>query len=187
MTTTAVFAEILAIGIQACVLLAVAVAAFVDLGPALSAVGGWEALMTIAFLAIAYVVGVIVDRLADTALTPLRNRVSDHDTGTRARMRRRVLAEATPLSSFLEYQRSRMRLMRGTILNLVIAVPVANAFLLFRLAEANPGHFVVVNLVTIGLLLACVFAFVEIVRAQDKWLDLIARPAEVDPPVEQGL
>ncbi|MCV0402638.1 MAG: hypothetical protein K5924_02890 [Chloroflexi bacterium] len=102
MSTTAVFAEILATGVQSTVLVFLAIAAIVDVGPVIASAQGWETAITIVLLASAYILGVVTDRVADSLVTPLRNRVSEHDTGERAAMRRRVLQTASPLSNFLE-------------------------------------------------------------------------------------
>ncbi len=173
-TTTAIFAEILAIGIQATVLVGLALATFMDLGAVAASAGGWEAALTIVILALAYVIGVVVDRVADTVLTPLRNRVATHSAKERAAARLRVLRQESPLSTFLEYQRSRLRLMRGTIVNGAIAIPVVNGFLVSARVEADAIAIVAVNAVILVLIAACIFSFTEIVRAQDKWLNVVA-------------
>jgi hypothetical protein len=175
-STTAVFAEILATGVQSTVLVFLALAAIVDIGPMIAGAQGWEAAITIVLLASAYILGVVTDRVADSLVTPLRNRVSEHDTGERAAMRRRVLQTASPLSNFLEYQRSRMRLMRGAILNLLLAVPVTTLLLLSRGPEEPMGAVVAATAVLLVLAAACLYSFLEIVKAQDKWLNIIANP-----------
>jgi hypothetical protein len=53
MTTTAIFAEILAIGIQTVIVLGVGLAALVDIEPIMGGVESWTALATITVLAIA--------------------------------------------------------------------------------------------------------------------------------------
>ena len=184
MSTTAVFSEILAIGIQTTVLVGMAFAALVDVGPAVSGAQGWEAALTVVLLASAYVLGVVADRIADSLLKPLRNAVSEHDPAEHTAMRRRVLEKESPLSTFLEYQRSRMRLMRGTILNLTLAIPVTTLYLLLR-GPQEPLQAIAVSVIAlVALVAACVFAFSEIVKAQDKWLHLIANPGALQPSPE---
>ena len=173
MKTTAVFAEVLAIGIQAVGLVGLAFAAFADPLPALDQAAGWEAALTIALLAFAYVLGVVVDRVADSLFTPLRNRTSRHDAAARARARHLMLRQESPLATFLEYQRSRMRLMRGTMLNLLVALPVVMAFLAYRAPDAHWTAYVLALGAIVLLLVACYYAFVAIIHAQDKWLHIV--------------
>jgi hypothetical protein len=186
MTTTAVFAEILAIGIQTVIVLGVGLAALIDIEPMMSGVESWTALATIAVLAIAYVLGVTVDRLADSLLGAFAARRPDPERLDFGLARRRVLQASSPLATFLEYQRSRMRLMRGTVLNLVITVPVLNLAISRFAAEADPYAYVTGNLILLIAIAACWYAHNQIRVAQERWLELIVEgavsPASPDDP-----
>ena len=183
MTTTAIFAEVLAIGVQTAIILGIALSTIVDLGPLVSGLEEWIALTTIGAVAITYVLGVAVDRLADSILGSLRRRTKRHDSLQFGEARLRVLERSSPVSSFLEYQRSRMRLMRGTVFNLVIAIPVVNLALVNSGIDAA-GAYALANLALVVAVAACWFAYVEIGAAQDRWLDLVARSGGT--PVSPG-
>src|SRR4051794_4266863 len=75
LATTALVSEILVVGLEAEAWLAILVLAvfgsdWVDLG----GLKGWEALVTILVVAGAYVLGILIDRLADSALHWTRGR-----------------------------------------------------------------------------------------------------------------
>lgn len=173
MTTTAVFAEILVLGLQAVAWLALAVAIVIDPGPALSALEPWATLVTIMVLAGAYVLGVLVDRVADSIAGSFRrsgsSKASLDDSRFRS-ARRRLLSKDTPLASFMEYQRSRLRLTRGTALNSVLAIPVTNVFL-FSAGLATAPAIIGANALLLGLLAASVYAHAAIRKAHDGWMN----------------
>lgn len=146
MTTTAVFAEIIVVGLEAeawlaLLILAIFGADWVDIG----ALDEWTALVTILVLAVAYVLGIIVDRVADTVVSPLGKRPAsartpasgkngrDDDAGGTGFQDKRLLilykSGGDGMAKFLDYQRSRMRVARGTVLNTAIAIPAVVAFL----------------------------------------------------------
>jgi hypothetical protein len=118
MTATAVV-EILVVGIQTELWLALLACAFSPDGhrsavSTLKELKEWAPLGTVLALALAYGLGVIVDRWADsmfprTALEKL------------PRMRLTVMHKSEGLAKFLEYQRSRLRIARGTVFNVVMA------------------------------------------------------------------
>ena len=170
MTTTAVFAEVLVIGLQAVVWITLALAAFIDPSPAFAAMERWTALATLLILAAAYVLGVVIDRLADSLAKGLVRPNRSPGEGVRSRAARRdILRGGGPLATFLEYQRSRIRLTRGTALNLVIALPIANLFVL-RVANADGAVLLAVNAGLLIALVATVYAHGLIRSAHDAWL-----------------
>ena len=127
MATTALVTEILIVGLQAEAWIAMFVLAafgtgWVDLG----GVQSWAALVTILVLATAYVLGIVVDRLADSALGLVRG---PNPAGF-AQRRLEVLHRSPGMAPFLEYQRSRLRIARGTLFNLVVGTVAAVAFVL---------------------------------------------------------
>jgi 8-oxo-dGTP pyrophosphatase MutT (NUDIX family) len=134
--TTAVVAEILIAGLEASAWVSLLVLAifgtdWIDL----SALDSWQALVTIVVLAAAYVLGILVDRAADSLHNKLGDwrapRPVDKPAGI-PRMRMVVLREGGAISTFVDYQRSRLRVARATVLNLLLALPVAVGFLLAR-------------------------------------------------------
>lgn len=114
------FVEVLVVGIgtlTAAVLLLVAV-----IGPAttakLSPVSGSSLVAGVA-LAASYALGILIDRAADTVLTPQRRRLRtryfpSHSAYAEARLR---LAAHPALAARADYARSRMRICRGWVFN----------------------------------------------------------------------
>lgn len=147
MATTALFAEILIIGLEAEAVLALLLfsvfgADWLDAG----ALADWAALVTLVVVAIAYVLGIVADRLADSVTDRLAEtragRWVDDRFGKSSRretsgadvalMRLTVLKESEGLAKFLDYQRSRLRVARATVVNAALAAPLALAFLLLQ-------------------------------------------------------
>ncbi len=150
MATTAVVAEILIIGLQAeawlaLLLLAIVGTEWIDLDK----LAKFAALDTIVVVAVAYVLGILVDRMSDSLFDRLEyerpfrwlNRRFgrwSHDLSLPAgvgSMRMRVLKDGGAMAGFLDYQRSRMRIVRGTAVNVALSL-VAAPLYLGRNAEA---------------------------------------------------
>src|SRR5438067_5806359 len=108
MTTTAIVAEILIVGLQASAWVALLVGWIY--GTSLIHEGlwrGWEGLGTILILATAYSLGIVIDRLADSLF---RRIAWLGGGGGHRRQRLQVMRRDDPVSRFLEYQRSRLRI-----------------------------------------------------------------------------
>jgi hypothetical protein len=190
--TTAVFAEILIVGLEAEALLAMLVVTYfghdwIDPGEA----SKWAALVSVLVLAAAYMLGIIVDRLADSAahlarrpvatavrlaraaakrMGPTRRTEEPQGSGAISEAEKRifVLAETGGLTAFLEYQRSRLRVARGTVLMSLAALPVTAVFL--DDVEAGPARSTFVLVLVATLLVASVVAAGRIGRAYSKRL-----------------
>src|SRR3954453_13587104 len=89
----------------------------------LSAVESFAAVVTILLVGLAYAIGVLIDRVADAlmlkAFVVPRPRPVDKPAGI-DRMRLLVLARDDGVARFMDYQRSRMRVGRVTVLNLIL-------------------------------------------------------------------
>lgn len=136
MVTTAVFAEIIVAGLQAAAWITLVVLAVFGFGWAdPAAIAGWSALVTLLVLAVAYMLGVMIDRLADNLVMRLdrhRPPVPVDKPAPVEDMRMATLAKDDGVARFLDYQRSRMRIARVTLLNLLLLVPALVAFLTLR-------------------------------------------------------
>ena len=143
LATTAVFAEILIVGLEVEAWLVLALlSVFGTDWIELAEVKDFATLLTVIVLALAYVLGIIVDRLADTLLdyfedTSLGESVKGAlsknprlpKQPSLATMRMTVMHASDGMTRFLDYQRSRWRIARATVLNLAIAGPVAALYL----------------------------------------------------------
>ncbi len=190
-TTTAVFTEVLVVGLQAVAWLTLLVLAlfgteWVDL----KTIQAWTTLVTILVLATAYVLGVFVDRIADTLVlwlvkrvqkihgqmkelglirqpptrTDVSARTAEGANVTFDRMRLEVLQKGEGMAALLDYQRSRQRVARGTILNVICATPCVLVFLTRRTDASNQWCIVAAGVLLI-LLAAAVYANEQIFRA----------------------
>jgi 8-oxo-dGTP pyrophosphatase MutT (NUDIX family) len=172
--TTAVFAEILIVGLEAAAWVSLLVLDVFGRGwldPA--KLKGWETLVTLLIVALAYVLGILVDRVADTIwkqaerLLGLLKKEPDERKPTYSDMRMTILARGeAALAAFLEYQRSRLRVARGTVLNLVAIIPAGAIYLSDRTDAAARDVAWYVGL-TSGALLVSVYAAARIKKAAE--------------------
>lgn len=148
MSTTAIFAEILIIGLQATVWIALLVLSFLPKGSINpGALDGWEALTTVFVLAAAYTLGIVVDRIADSAYGRLRKIWDKEEKGKGKRkknlpdvsiMRLRVMEKEDGKARFIDYQRSRLRVARATVLNVAL-VFLTGVYYLGRADMSKPA------------------------------------------------
>jgi 8-oxo-dGTP pyrophosphatase MutT (NUDIX family) len=167
MATTALFVEILIVGLEAAVWLA-----------GLAMVFGWRPpqdwaplkdtmpLVTLGLLGAAYVIGIVVDRVSDSAYRAIRRGLRrlgfvEPDEPTPAPvsvMRLWVMKESDGISKFIDYQRSRVRIARATVFNLLPGTAVAAAYVW----RQGSGGLVVAGVVGAG----CVAALLAFVAAE---------------------
>ena len=147
MKTTALFAEILTVGLQTLCWIMLRLSTVVDFGPlSWELVTKWSALLSAVLLALAYSAGVVVDRLADGAATrffgehydrkkPNKSAAAQRSANRAKRdknleewglssigeLRMHVYSAGGGMVDFLEYQRSRIRIARATMINLIPA------------------------------------------------------------------
>ncbi len=167
MATTALFAEILVIGLLALPWFGLAIVSTTQISiQTVPDVHGWDGLVLAVGLAFAYALGIVVDRLGDWAFERSDERVSqsvrkaDHlPTSTfpeRAEVRFRLMDKAPPMvMQFLDYARSRRRILRGIAVNCVATLIVAFAnliigWILGKQTEPNALVFTLIG-VSIGI------------------------------------
>src|SRR5215210_6955687 len=184
MATTAVVAEILIVGLEAEAWISLAIlTVFGTDWIADVAVKDFATLLTVIVLAAAYVLGIVVDRLADTLLhwyegTSFGKRVkasmsTNGEIAKPARvsaMRMRVMHESEGMGRFLDYQRSRWRIARATVVNLALAGPLGALFLAVGTGESWLWALVPLACAVV-LVPATYFAGV---RIQDAWVKRLA-------------
>ena len=180
MATTAVFAEILIVGLEVEAWLALAVlTVFGTEWIELDQLKDFATLLTLLVLALAYVLGIIADRLADTLLDRfertrpgkrVKKRLSKRQRLPQepglATMRMTVMAASDGMTRFLDYQRSRWRIARATVLNLAMSAPLAALYLAVG-TDASPA-WVLAPLVC--ALVAIPVTYFAGVRIQDAWV-----------------
>jgi hypothetical protein len=181
--TTSVFAEILATGVQALIWIFVAVAAcrgwsVHDVKCTMSALGDWSAWLGTAALAVAYSLGVMIDRLADSLLKPFHKEPENFGA-----LRMNVMAADAPaVNDFLAYIRTRMRLMRNTTVNACITTVVAAAVV------RKDGVAVIAALLIGGAVTAlAAMAWLRIASAYEKRLTDAAKALGIPQELESSL
>src|SRR6266542_5096725 len=129
MNTTAVFIEILIVGIEAGVWLGLLIMSIFGTGAIdRSTFDGWQSLASFLLLSAAYVLGIVIDRVADSFYSWLRDKTSFGEQWLQrlgsprpgkpasvSTMRLAVMAKDDGRAKFLEYQRSRNRIARATV------------------------------------------------------------------------
>lgn len=151
MSTTTLFVEILIAGLGAVFWILVLLLTIIGLlsGPLdlseagalalrkLSHLKEWAVLLTTLFLSIAYCIGIFVDRIADSSLRWVANRrvrsSSEDSPPGFQQMRLLVMHRSEGMGRFLEYQRSRLRLARAIVFNLVCSTLTCAGFALLSL------------------------------------------------------
>jgi len=184
MATTAVFAEMLVAGIEAVVWMMLFALAIIgreaEIGLLLP-LKDWAPLITASLVAIAYGLGVVIDRVSDSLFKVLlkaepkktRTTSEEENEDKTIRLRLLVLARGDKVTDFVEYIRSRIRVARATTFNLALTTVAMEAFLL-RCTRALPWQVSASVLVLAGLTGLSAFAAFRIGRAYEKWLKAAA-------------
>lgn len=123
MPTVAVLAELIIAGVQATVwsyLLVCLVLGWNWLS--FESNGAGATVQTMLVLALAYTLGVIIDRLADSLLTTIDKRLGTPAPVAPEQMRLRILLHGGEAATYLSYMRSRLRVARSTVFNLGLTV-----------------------------------------------------------------
>lgn len=177
MGATALVAEILIVGLEleGCLALVVfAIFGWDWVDPA--GLSDWIAPLTLAATALAYVLGIIADRVADSLFKRFRRKRKLPVKVPKMRMA--VLAAKPGVAAFLDYQRSRMRVMRGTALNAALATFASLALLLARDAPVLPTVVVPIGLALGAVVAGWTFRRIDkayVKRLRDAYEDLDAR------------
>ena len=171
MATTALFVEILIIGFQSLTWMALLAASIFGIDTiSIYNFTGWQTLLIMFALVVAYVLGIVVDRLADTAFSELRKFLQfiapkllkedgeDKSLPSFAEMRLQILMQSDAVSKFMDYQRSRLRIARATVFNLLLITICGVIFLStrtsFSIHEIVMSAFIGLVLVAISLYVA---------------------------------
>lgn len=172
MTTTAVFAEILTVGVQALVWMVMAVWVIIRWNDTsnlsldqikgwLGSVKEWTPLVSLAILTVAYSAGVVVDRVADSILGWVWPKPGAGATRSR---RLYVRYKGGQLIVFFDYVRSRIRVARSTVLNILLVTIVG------CLALRDSAWLITFGLAAVFVLSVTAFAWRRIERTY--WLNL---------------
>lgn len=177
MTTTALFVELVVVGVGALLNVALLLATVFTLSVPTQAPEWFDGSLLLAavFLA-AYPLGLLLDRVADLALGWPAGRLrrpyfADVDSFRRARIA--VYAD-TSLRDAFEYARHRIRISRGWALNLAMLLGTYNALVWLRLPDSRPLLRLSVTGTTLllVLLLASLYSWAKLVQDEARNLSL---------------
>lgn len=171
MNTTLLFAELLIIGLQAAVwifilLVNVFGTSWVQAIQA-SNLANWQAAILIVLLSVFYVIGVIVDRLADVLFSGWERklrRTSFPDPPMPIVVLRFELARGNEhLNHQFEYNRSRMRISRASALNFGLATLMGLTYILVHSQTPSPDAkwllFITTSIIGVALTLGAAFTW----------------------------
>ena len=165
MSTTALFVELLVAGMQALVWLALLASARWDIKAVLEFLKEYKdysALITTLVLALAYVIGIFVDRIADSLCSWFRSSGDRDFSETVGKVRLLIMKESEGMAKFLDYQRSRLRIARATVFNIVM-IMLISVWMVWDWS-ASPGSMILV----IGGELAVFGIAVAVMRSIDE-------------------
>lgn len=180
MATTALFVELLVVGFGALTWLTALVVAVV--GHKWIPIAHLDApYALLGFLSIAYVLGIATDRVADAAFGPITAKVRRRyfGSGDEYYSAKNRVSQHSTFNELAEYGRSRLRVVRGWTMNLVLAVPVFNAVVFVRISPTpRSGQIALAgSALLIGVATLCAFAWFRLttdsferLADQERWL-----------------
>lgn len=143
MSLTAVFAELLIVGVQGTVWLFLFILVLFGYewldDDLLEALADFPELLFVVYFALAYTLGITIDRIADSTLSfydkTFRQNYLPGNLPTVPRMRLYLMEKSPTAHTYIDYIRSRMRIARSTMFNLVIIFLAFNLLTVVRLAD----------------------------------------------------
>ena len=172
MATTALFVELIVIGIQGSLWVLVLLLAFTNIGTwsgLLGALVKWNTVTAVLSVALFYSFGIILDRLFHVMADAIRlsrwlvkfqwveRRIRSHTTDNVIE----IYHYAGILSSFYQYIVSRWRIARATFFNAALAVVALEIFLRNQSANIRPEYVRVVDLAVVAGSALAVFGLVS--------------------------
>ena len=160
MSTTLLFVELLIIGIQSCVWILLIFLNIYGLSwfKAFFALNikDWQSIILLISLAFVYTLGVVVDRIADILFSRWNEKIKKNVFSSAwdklGVMRFAVTKENEKLDRQLEYTRSRMRIARGSVLNIGLSTFFLTIFIVFR-SQATNKWIHLLSILGVGVLL----------------------------------
>ena len=145
MNTSLVFAELIIIGFEGGIGLAILSATLFGpkkLSRFLSYFEQWELLVVVVLLALTYVLGIIIDRFADSRFRKQEHKLDEEIVGgmpvSIPVMRFSLGTQNDFLNQQLEYTRMRMRIVRASTINSLLIAASTAAYLFFWLPDTSP-------------------------------------------------
>lgn len=176
MKTTNLFVELVIIGIGFTMVIALAFFCLEILDKeTIEQISKVESIVLLPILlTIAYTLGIVADRMADRLFTFPRKKVRNMFYAHRVNILRDkslLFTTSNPLVDMILYGRSRMRICRGYVLNLVLLIPFLNWFL-FKL-DTVPTTYLITNVFLIIFIFLFYFSWQMLVKGEyEKLIEL---------------
>ncbi|MCG8328802.1 MAG: hypothetical protein MI974_14015 [Chitinophagales bacterium] len=138
MKTTSLFAELIVIGMGALINFVLVLICIFDLK--LEVIfsffqTGNSLLMGVFIFVFAYLLGIVADRIADYMMQHLDNKIRSRffvDRSQQLAYRLRLYQENIAVTNLIDYGRSRMRICRGWLLNMIVLLVLGNFWLIIN-------------------------------------------------------
>ncbi len=126
-------------------------------------------------ISVVYSLGIVADRIADGLFTWQGNKIREKYYPDRNKVledKSIILLEDSPLAEMILYGRSRMRICRGWMLNLVMLLPSMNYFFI-KLNPQPDAFLVLVNFMLMLLIVLFYFSWIKLTDSEyDKLKEL---------------
>lgn len=166
MNTTAIIIEILIVGIMSTawiVLAILAILGYTWVNPLLNRLKDWEAIVSLSFLSFVYVVGIGMDRFADILSVLLNPKdvllkfkwIKSTAEVAHSDRRMSLLYSEKKAADFLEHIRSRIRIIRATMINFPLVTISLICFLYYQTSYTSWKLFL--GIIGVCILFLCFF------------------------------
>jgi len=126
-------------------------------------------------ISVVYSLGIVADRIADSLFTWQGNKIRQKYYPDRNKIledKSLIFLENSPLAEMILYGRSRMRICRGWMLNLILLLPSMNYFFI-KLNPQENAFLVLVNLILMLLIILFYFSWIRLTDSEyDKLKEL---------------
>ncbi|SRR5260221_8195813 len=180
MSTTVIFAEILIVGLQALIWIALMILSFFGVDflshSSFTNLSQWVQLIIVFVLAIAYTVGIFVDRISDSIFNlqdkTLRKTYLSDDLPSVSKMRIYIMSQNSTVNKYIDYIRSRARIARSTAFNLVFIEFFLLVLYSSKLtSKINSNLIFVISLLLLAALVTAAYSWKRISRTYYKRLE----------------
>lgn len=178
MATTVIFAEILIVGLQALIWIALFLFGIFGLDAksfSSANLAQWVQLIIVFVLAFAYTIGIFIDRAADSFFSRFDKQTRQKYLGDSfpsvPKMRLYIMSKNATVNKYIDYIRSRSRIARSTAFNLVLIL-TAFVYIYFNRPSLNinPVQFISIDIVLIIFIILAIFSWQRISKTYYKRL-----------------
>ena len=180
MTTTSLVIEIVIIGFQALIWILLIVFTLFDyswINP--TKLKDWSTLLSLGVICISYTLGIIFDHFTSSLFAPLeysnrRNRwwTNEDPKASPAQMRAYIIATNSNVSEYIGKGINRIRLVRGTALNLIL-ISISSLVFLFARFGLLWKQALVIVILSFLLIILTIFTLIRFMRSHNFYLEIL--------------